>query len=60
MNIRGIVTHRLGEDQIDQLDHRRITGIVKQISGFLDLRENGLRILLADILQHLIGHVPVA
>ncbi len=50
MDITGIVTHGLGKDQIDQLDNRRIAGIIKQVRRLLDFREDGLGIFFVDIL----------
>ena len=61
MNIRGIITNRLRKHQIDQPDDRRIAGIVEEIADLFDLGKQPLRILVIDILHHLVrrglGHI---
>ena len=56
VHIAGAVAHRLAEHQVDQLDHRRVAGVVEQVGGLLDLREDRLRVILVHVLHHLVGH----
>ena len=58
MNITCPVFDRLGKHQINQLDHGSIPGVVEEVSGFLDFRDDAVRGFVIHDLEKFFSGIP--